>query len=72
VGATVDDIIRLMVVRAREKELALRVNVREMPIRAGDPPELVADNGFLRTWYDREFKTVNQAVREIAAITRRS
>jgi UDP-arabinose 4-epimerase len=52
-----------------EKELALRVNVEEKPIRQGDPPQLVADNGFLKTWFKHEFKTVNQAVREIAAIS---
>ncbi|MEM5785663.1 MAG: UDP-glucose 4-epimerase GalE [Syntrophobacteraceae bacterium] len=53
-----------------EQELKIKVNVEEKPIRAGDPPELVADNGFLKTWFDHDFKTVNQAVREIAAIIR--
>lgn len=53
-----------------EKELAVKVNVQEKPIRPGDPPELVADNGFLKTWFQHEFKSVNQAVREIAAISR--
>ena len=52
-----------------EKELAIRVNVEEKPIRQGDPPQLVADDGFLKTWFRHEFKTVNQAVREIAAIS---
>lgn len=54
-----------------ESELAARVNVEEKPIRPGDPPQLVADNGFLKTWFDHEFKSVNQAVREIAAVTAR-
>lgn len=53
-----------------ESELGIRVSAREMPIRAGDPPELVADNSFLKTWFNHEFKSVNQAVREIAAVTR--
>lgn len=53
-----------------EKELAVKVNIQEKPIRPGDPPELVADNGFLKTWFQHEFKSVNQAVREIAAISR--
>jgi UDP-arabinose 4-epimerase len=44
------------------------VNVVEKPIRAGDPPRLVADDSFLGTWFQHEFKTVNQAVREIAAV----
>lgn len=52
-----------------EKELGMRVNVQKKPIRPGDPPELVADNSFLRTWFPHEFKTVNQAVRDIAAVT---
>ncbi len=54
------------------KELSLRVNVHEKPIRPGDPPQLVADDGFLKTWFQHEFKSVNQAVREIAAISRRA
>ena len=53
-----------------EKELSIKVNVEEKPIRPGDPPELVADDGFLQTWFRHEFKTVNQAVREIAAVPR--
>ncbi|MHC1726451.1 MAG: UDP-glucose 4-epimerase GalE [Syntrophobacteraceae bacterium] len=53
-----------------EKELAIRVNVEEKPIRQGDPPKLVADDGFLRTWFQHEFKPVAQAVREIAAVSR--
>ncbi|MCE5335301.1 MAG: UDP-glucose 4-epimerase GalE, partial [Desulfobacteraceae bacterium] len=50
-----------------EKELALKVNVLEKPIRQGDPPKLVADDTNLRTWFRHDFKSVNQAVREIAA-----
>lgn len=53
-----------------EKELEIRVNVEEKPIRQGDPPQLVADDGFLKTWFQHEFKTVNQAVREIASVSR--
>ena len=53
-----------------EKELALRVNVEEKPIRPGDPPRLVADDRYLRTWFDHTFKSVSQAVREIAATSR--
>jgi UDP-glucose-4-epimerase GalE len=53
-----------------EKELERRVNVEELPIRPGDPPSLVADNGYLRTWFDHNFKPVRQAVREMAATRR--
>jgi len=50
-----------------EKELGLRVNAEEKPIRPGDPPRLVADNTYLRTWFDHTFKSAGQAVRDIAA-----
>jgi UDP-glucose 4-epimerase len=53
-----------------EKELGLRVDVEEKPIRPGDPPRLVADNAYLRTWFDHTFKSVDQAVRDIAATSR--
>jgi UDP-glucose-4-epimerase GalE len=53
-----------------EKELKVRVNVDEKPIRPGDPPCLVADNGHLRTWFDHEFKPIDQAVRETGATIR--
>ncbi len=53
-----------------EKELGVKVNVQEKPIRSGDPPCLVADNGHLRTWFDHDFKSVGQAVREMAASRR--
>ncbi|MGC9194379.1 MAG: UDP-glucose 4-epimerase GalE [Syntrophobacteraceae bacterium] len=53
-----------------EKELGVKVNVEEKPIRPGDPPCLVADNGYLRTWFDHDFKSVGQAVREMDATRR--
>ncbi len=53
-----------------EKELGARVNVEEKPIRPGDPPCLVADNGYLLTWFHHDFKPVDQAVREMAATIR--
>jgi len=65
-GVSVRELVSIV-----EKELKIGVHVEEKPIRAGDPPELVADNRFLKTWFDHEFKTANQAVREIAAITKR-
>lgn len=61
-GASVREVLAIV-----EKELGLRVNVEEKPIRPGDPPRLVADNGYLRTWFDHSFKTIGQAVREMAA-----
>lgn len=53
-----------------EKELGVGVNVEEKPIRPGDPPCLVADNGHLRTWFAHTFKPIGQAVRETAATMR--
>jgi UDP-glucose-4-epimerase GalE len=64
-GASVREVLAIV-----EKELGVRVNVEEKPIRPGDPPRLVADNGYLRTWFDHTFKTIGQAVRETAAIIR--
>jgi UDP-glucose-4-epimerase GalE len=53
-----------------EKELGLRINVEEKPIRPGDPPRLVADDANLRTWFDHTFKSIGHAVREMAATMR--
>jgi UDP-arabinose 4-epimerase len=53
-----------------EKELNTRVMVQHNSIRPGDPPQLVADNEFLKTWFAHEFKSVESAVQEIASIKR--
>ncbi len=63
-GVSVRELVEIV-----EKELALRVNVQEKPIRQGDPPQLVADNAFLQTWFKHQFKPVAQAVREISAVS---
>ena len=55
-------------VRTVDEALGRKVNVEEKPIRPGDPPELVADNTFLKTWFDHDFKTAGEVVREMAAI----
>ncbi|SPF39868.1 UDP-glucose 4-epimerase [Syntrophobacter sp. SbD1] len=60
-GVSVRELVEIV-----EKELKVRVNVEEKPIRPGDPPSLVADNGYLRTWFDHEFKSLGKAVRETA------
>jgi UDP-arabinose 4-epimerase len=52
-----------------EDTLGRKVNVTEKPIRPGDPPELVADNGFLKTWFHHDFKTAGEVVRQMAALT---
>ncbi len=48
-----------------ENALGTRVNVDEKPIRPGDPPRLVADDAFLRTWFRHTFKTVPEVVRAL-------
>lgn len=65
-GVSVRELLNIV-----EKELGLSVNVEEKPIRPGDPPKLVADDTYLRTWFQHDFKSVNQAVREIAAVAKR-
>jgi UDP-glucose-4-epimerase GalE len=60
-GVSVRELIGIV-----EKELGVRVNVEEKPIRPGDPPRLVADNGYLRTWFDHAFRSAGQAVMEMA------
>ncbi len=52
---------------AVENSLGVRVNVEEKPIRQGDPPTLVADNSHLKTWFDHDFKSVEDVVRDLAA-----
>jgi UDP-glucose 4-epimerase len=64
-GVSVRELVSIV-----EKETGLRVNIEEKPIRPGDPPRLVADDAYLRTWFDHKFKSVNQAVREMAAVSR--
>jgi UDP-arabinose 4-epimerase len=51
---------------AVERSLGLKVNVDEQPIRPGDPPELVADAGHLRTWFQHRFKPVTEVVADLA------
>jgi UDP-arabinose 4-epimerase len=50
-----------------EEAFGTRVKVIEKPIRSGDPPELVADNSFLKTWFQHEFKSVKGVVDDLAA-----
>jgi len=54
------------VVTAVEKSLGTKVAVVEKPKRPGDPPELVADNTFLKTWFDRPFKALPDVIAEMA------
>ena len=55
-------------IRAVEDVLGVSVTVEERPARPGDPPELVADNGFLKTWFRRPFKALPEVIREMASL----
>lgn len=57
---------------AVEGALAVKVDVREQPIRPGDPPELVADAAHLRTWFSHPFKPVTEVVKDLARTLRRT
>jgi UDP-arabinose 4-epimerase len=50
-----------------EEAIGARVNVVEKPIRPGDPPELVADNTFLKSWFQYDFKTIKGVVSDLVA-----
>ncbi len=60
IGASVRELVHSV-----EKALDVRVNVEEKPIRPGDPPLLVADNGRLKTWFDHDFKSLEEVVRDM-------
>jgi UDP-arabinose 4-epimerase len=53
-----------------EDAIGAKVSVVEKPIRPGDPPELVADNTFLKTWFSHEFKSVKDVVEDLAGTKR--
>ncbi|ROQ93331.1 UDP-glucose 4-epimerase GalE [Desulfosoma caldarium] len=53
-------------VSAVERSLGRTVTVVERPKRPGDPPELVADNTFLKTWFDHPFKTLSEVIEGMA------
>jgi UDP-arabinose 4-epimerase len=53
-----------------EDAIGAKVRVVEKPIRPGDPPELVADNTFLKTWFSHEFKSVKDVVEDLAGTKR--
>lgn len=66
VGSGVGSSVRELV-RAVEEALQIKVNVNEKPIRPGDPPSLVADDGHLRTWFQHNFKSLEGVVHALAS-----
>lgn len=52
-------------VRTVEETLQTHVNVVEHPIRPGDPPQLVADDRHLRTWFQHNFRSLKDVVRDM-------
>lgn len=61
VGSSVRELVRSV-----EEAMHLKVNVEERPIRPGDPPELVADNKHLKTWFSHEFSSLENVVGNLA------
>ena len=53
-------------VQTVQDALKTTVNVVEKPIRPGDPPELVADDRHLRTWFQHDFKSIRDVVGDLA------
>jgi len=53
-------------VQTVEEAFNVKVNVRECPIRAGDPPQLIADDTHLKTWFRHDFKSTKEVVRDLA------
>ncbi len=46
-----------------QQVLGTRVNTVVHPIREGDPPCLVADNGHLKTWFQHDFSSLPEVIR---------
>ncbi len=61
IGSSVRELVRSV-----EEALNLKVNMEERAIRPGDPPELVADNTHLKTWFSHEFSSLEDVVRDLA------
>ncbi len=57
-------------VKAVEEAVGKKVQVEEKPIRPGDPPALVADNRFLKTWFPRTFMGTVDVARMMAGVFR--
>lgn len=53
-------------VQTVEEAFGVKVNVREFQIRAGDPPQLIADDTHLKTWFRHEFKSTKEVVQDLA------
>jgi len=64
-GTSVRELLEIV-----RRNVKAELNVVEKPIRPGDPPELVADNTYLKTWFDHEFKSTADVVKELAGISR--
>lgn len=53
-----------------EEAFHAKVNVQERPIRQGDPPQLIADDTHLKTWFQHAFKSLPEVVQDLAAAAR--
>jgi UDP-arabinose 4-epimerase len=60
-GTSVQELVRTV-----EQVLQARVNTVTHPIREGDPPQLVADNRYLKTWFQHRFSTLTEVIQGLA------
>ena len=63
VGTSVRELLDMV-----DDALKVKMNVLEKPIRPGDPPELVADNTHLKTWFPHEFTSTADVVKLLARL----
>lgn len=53
-------------IRSYEKVYSINLNIEEVAARPGDPPHLVANTDFLKTWYNSSFKTLEESLESLA------
>lgn len=61
-GVSVWELVHLV-----EEAVGKKLQVVKHPIRPGDPPRLVADNSYLKTWFNYDFKSLRDVVKDLAS-----
>jgi UDP-arabinose 4-epimerase len=60
-GTSVQELVHTI-----EQVFLTPVNTAIQPIREGDPPQLVADNTYLKTWFQHDFSSLTDVIRGLA------
>ena len=60
-GASVQELVHSI-----EQVFQTWVNTAIQPIREGDPPQLVVDNTYLKTWFQHDFSSLTDVIRGLA------